>query len=147
MLPSPVRCSLFLLDVRVARRSRSFSFRSAGKAVKSGHSCAAVTHHKPQARRFTACESQSAISVAGEGEGRGCACGAEVGSDKVQVTRGSIGQAALKSWYLILAPLNLRAARAKMRSPNICPGISHACGPSAYCRRTERENFIASNEA
>ncbi|MDB6116217.1 MAG: hypothetical protein JWQ62_3162 [Lacunisphaera sp.] len=44
-----------------------------GKAVQTGHSCAAVTHHRPPARRQARAQSQFPTPVGGEGEGRGAA--------------------------------------------------------------------------
>jgi hypothetical protein len=47
-----------------------FQSRSAGKAVKTGHSCAAVTHHKPR-RASSGVRKANRHASVGEGEGRG----------------------------------------------------------------------------
>src|ERR1035437_5918022 len=79
------------------------------KAVKSGHSSAAVTHHRPPPATGGG-QSQFPTGVGGEGEGRG-ALARKFQVASFQVTRGRL---------LILDPWPLVLVRcAHMRSPNI----------------------------
>ena len=82
-----------------------------GKAVKSGHSCAAVTHHRPPFRHR--CGSKANLRIAGgEGEGREHAKRANSKGPNRQNPKQSPGQCRR---VLGLAPgfWNLRGARKK----------------------------------
>jgi hypothetical protein len=119
-------------------------FRSAGKAVKNGHSCAAVTHHRPAPRRR---ETERAKPIrdfiAGEGageEGARSACNAQIPNAKFQNRR------RLASRPLFLKPWSLgdlefaRVACSHAESEHLPPG-AHAF--AANFARGARENFIA----
>jgi hypothetical protein len=58
------------LDSRIDRRSFAH-LRDSGKAVKIGHSCAAVSHHRPITAPDSGAGKANRDSHPGEGEGRG----------------------------------------------------------------------------
>ncbi len=111
------------------------SFQETGKAVRSGHSCAAVSHpSKPTARAANAGQSQFSASAGSEGEGGGCAPSArkfQMPDPKIQKAPAAKAARVLRFWRSGI--LDICAAGRAINAESEYPILG--------CSRVRRGNF------